>query len=137
MLLQATLHHVPGHGWTMDSLARGAEDLGLPSVVHGVFPGGPSGLVNAYLEQCQHQFAQQAQDPMEGSISDRVRALTMLRLELLKPYARRWPEAVALLAVNPPIAFHHLSTLVDDIWFYAGDRSPDVSRLLNLTLHGF
>ncbi|KAI8341764.1 COQ9-domain-containing protein [Chlamydoabsidia padenii] len=130
-LLQATLRHVPAHGWTMESLARGASDMNLPSVVHGVFPGGPIGLIDAYLDQCQQQFTQFAiqQSPKETSIPQRVRTLTARRLDLLEPYARRWPEALAILAhpTHASIGFRHLSNLVDDIWYYAGDRSPDMN----------
>ncbi|KAI8093899.1 rpsU-divergently transcribed protein [Halteromyces radiatus] len=134
-LLQATLAHVPEHGWTMESISQGAAELGFPSVVHGVFPGGPAGLVDTYLEDCQQRFVQlMASGPEQywhpnASMTDKVRALTVLRLNMLKPYARRWPEAVSILAVpsNLPMAMHHLSQVVDDIWYYAGDRSPDMN----------
>lgn len=39
------------------------------------------------------------------------------------------PQAMSLLLLphNIPDSLKHLSTLVDDIWYYAGDRSTDVS----------
>ncbi|CAO3592253.1 unnamed protein product [Absidia cylindrospora] len=137
-LLQASLGHVAQHGWTMESMAHGAADMGLPSVVHGVFPGGPAGLVDAYLQECQQEFTRLMNTNGNGpeqywhpqaSMTDKVRALTVLRLNMLKPYARRWPEALAILATpsNVPMGFRHLSELVDDIWYYAGDRSPDMN----------
>lgn len=35
--------------------------------------------------------------------------------------------SILLLPHNIPDSLKHLSTLVDDIWYYAGDRSTDVS----------
>ncbi|CAO3623578.1 unnamed protein product [Cunninghamella blakesleeana] len=139
-ILQATLEYVPTYGWTMESMQKGAEQLGYPSVAHGVFSGGPIGLIDAYLEDCQRQFNDLMKKEIESdspeqywhphaTMTDKIRALTVLRLNMLKPYAHKWPEAVAILAypTNAPIALHHLSTIVDDIWYFAGDRSSDMS----------
>ncbi|KAI9301755.1 COQ9-domain-containing protein [Cunninghamella echinulata] len=139
-ILKATLEHVPTYGWSMESMHQGAKQLGYPAVIHGVFPGGPIGLIDAYLQDCQRQFnglmkknnndeAQQQYWHPQANMTEKIRALTILRLNMLKPYAHRWPEAVAILAspTNVPIGFHHLSTIVDDIWYYAGDRSADMS----------
>lgn len=35
--------------------------------------------------------------------------------------------SILLLPHNIPDSLKHLSTMVDDIWYYAGDRSTDVS----------
>ena len=35
--------------------------------------------------------------------------------------------SILLLPHNIPDSLKHLSSLVDDIWYYAGDRSTDVS----------
>lgn len=130
----------------MDSMQRGAEQLGYPSVVHGIFSGGPIGLIDAYLEDCQRQFNNLMKKEVGGpeqywhpnaTMTDKIRALTVLRLNMLKPYAHRWPEAVAILAYpsNAPTALHHLSTIVDDIWYFAGDRSSDVSYFFYLNIY--
>lgn len=42
--------------------------------------------------------------------------------------------SILLLPHNIPDSLKHLSTMVDDIWYYAGDRSTDVSVSLLLTL---
>ncbi|KAI8065176.1 COQ9-domain-containing protein [Gongronella butleri] len=135
MLLHATLKHVPALGWTRQSMAQGAQDLGLSSAMQGVFSGGPSGLVDAYLQDCRRQFVQNiereysdlVQDP---SMTSRVRRLTRLRLKLLEPYAHRWPEALATTTSSPTAVtatLGHLADIVDDIWYFAGDRSPDMN----------
>ncbi|KAL0155685.1 hypothetical protein M9458_049948, partial [Cirrhinus mrigala] len=35
--------------------------------------------------------------------------------------------SILLLPNNIPDSLKHLSTMVDDIWYYAGDRSTDVN----------
>ena len=45
----------------------------------------------------------------------------------------RWIEAMGLMALPPniPTSLRHFSGLVDDIWYYAGDTSADVSPSTN------
>ena len=47
---------------------------------------------------------------------------------MLGPYLSRWPEALGLLALphNAPTSLANFGTLLDDIWYHAGDRSSDV-----------
>lgn len=55
-----------------------------------------------------------------------------MRLRLVIPYIDKWPTALAGLT-NPrvvPHALTNLFNLVDDIAFYAGDRSADVSKTI-------
>lgn len=65
------------------------------------------------------------------SASEIVKLAVMTRLEMTRPYIKRWPEALAIMAhpTNAPMSFNQLGRLVDDIWFYAGDKSPDVCRI--------
>lgn len=62
------------------------------------------------------------------SATDIVRLAIITRLEMTRPYIKRWPEALAIMAhpTNSIMSFTQLGKLVDDIWFYAGDKSPDV-----------
>ncbi len=41
--------------------------------------------------------------------------------------------SILLLPHNIPDSLKHLSTMVDDIWYYAGDRSTDVSGFFDPT----
>lgn len=43
--------------------------------------------------------------------------------------------SILLLPHNIPDSLKHLSTMVDDIWYYAGDRSTDVSGFFDPTLY--
>lgn len=52
------------------------------------------------------------------------------RLLMNMPYIKQWPQALALLALpnNIPNSIHTILQLSDDICYYAGDRSVDVSK---------
>ncbi|KAI8391818.1 rpsU-divergently transcribed protein [Radiomyces spectabilis] len=133
-MLKATLPFVPSHGWSMESIALGAKSLGYPSVAHGVFPGGEAGLIDAFLKDCRREFVAriaelQASGKLEGlSMTEKVRELTAMRLMMMKPYIRRWPEALAVMGrpSNVSSSLLHLGEIADDVWYYAGDRSPDM-----------
>ncbi|KAJ1555657.1 Ubiquinone biosynthesis protein coq9, mitochondrial, partial [Nowakowskiella sp. JEL0078] len=57
-------------------------------------------------------------------------------LKLTQPYVRRWPEAVALLALpkNIPTTMSNLHELVDEMWYLSGDRSVDMNYYSKRTL---
>ena len=48
---------------------------------------------------------------------------------MLIPYLNKWPQAMALKAfpANTPSALQTLALMVDDMWYWAGDRSTDFS----------
>ena len=52
------------------------------------------------------------------------------RLKMNIEYITTWPKAMALnaLPTNAPQALDTTGTLIDHIWYYAGDRSHDVSK---------
>ena len=54
---------------------------------------------------------------------------------MIIPYISKWPQALAIMTLRPnvPPALANLLTLVDDICYYAGDRSVDVSY--NTAIH--
>lgn len=59
-----------------------------------------------------------------------VRDALETRLRMVVPYLPVWPQALALMTLPPnvPTGLANLLTLVDDVCYYAGDRSVDVSR---------
>ncbi|KAI8365645.1 COQ9-domain-containing protein [Choanephora cucurbitarum] len=132
-LLEATLPFVQKHGWSMESMMQGARSLGYPSVAHGIFSGGEAGLIDVHLAVQRENFVKQIkekaeQGELEGlTMNEKIKLLTSMRLELNKPYIKQWPEALAIMArpSNVPMSLKHLGDIVDDIWYYAGDRSPD------------
>lgn len=48
---------------------------------------------------------------------------------MLIPFLNKWPQAMALKAfpANTPSALQTLALMVDDMWYWAGDRSTDFS----------
>lgn len=65
-LLEATLPFIPEHGWTMESIVRGTEALGYPSVAHGLFEDGEAGLVDAFLTRCRRQHIESIQKALSN-----------------------------------------------------------------------
>jgi len=63
-----------------------------------------------------------------------VRDAIETRLRMVISYKKTWPQAMALMSLPPnvPTALANLLTLVDDICYYAGDRSVDVSCIFEL-----
>ena len=48
---------------------------------------------------------------------------------MIVPYIDTWPQAMAIqtLPQNAVESWTNLANLMDEIWYYAGDRSVDVS----------
>nr|XP_033490688.1 ubiquinone biosynthesis protein COQ9, mitochondrial [Epinephelus lanceolatus] len=137
-ILTAALEFVPQHGWSMEAIAAAAETLGLSSASSGMFYKGAGDLVLHFIAQCnsqlteilaeQHNQVQLGQaEPKETA--DFLRDAVETRLRMYIPYIETWPQAMSILLLphNIPDSLKHLSTLVDDIWYYAGDRSTDMN----------
>ncbi|XP_037537928.1 ubiquinone biosynthesis protein COQ9, mitochondrial-like, partial [Nematolebias whitei] len=137
-LLTAALEFVPQHGWSMEAIAAGAESLGLSSASTGMFSNGMGDLVLHFIAQCnanlteilaeQHNQVQQGQvEPKQTAefLKDAIET----RLRMYIPYIETWPQAMSILLLphNIPDSLKHLSTMVDNIWYYAGDRSTDMN----------
>jgi len=63
---------------------------------------------------------------------EQVRDAVEKRLRMVIPYKKTWPQAMAIMTLPPnvPVSLANLLTLIDDICYYAGDRSVDVSRII-------
>ncbi|XP_066148374.1 ubiquinone biosynthesis protein COQ9, mitochondrial-like isoform X3 [Euwallacea fornicatus] len=96
-ILAASLPYVLELGWSKDCLVKGAEKL-------------------------QNEFSQKPVAP--GKF---VELAIQERLKLLIPYIHKWPQAIAIMSLPPnmPYALAALLTMIDDICYYAGDRSVD------------
>ncbi|KAM9375750.1 ubiquinone biosynthesis protein COQ9, mitochondrial isoform 1-T1 [Pholidichthys leucotaenia] len=137
-ILNAALEFVPLHGWSMEAIAAGAESLGLSSASTGMFSNGAGDLVLHFITQCNSQLTEilaeqhnqvQLGQAEKKKTSDFIRDAIETRLQMYIPYIETWPQAMSILLLphNIPDSLKHLSTMVDDIWYYAGDRSTDVS----------
>ncbi|XP_051916969.1 ubiquinone biosynthesis protein COQ9, mitochondrial [Hippocampus zosterae] len=137
-ILNAALEFVPQHGWTLEAMAAGAETLGLSSASTGMFDNGAGDLVLHFIAHCNSQLretlAEQQKQVQLGQAepkktADFLRDAVEARLRMHIPYIETWPQAMSILLLpyNIPKSLEHLATLVDDIWYYAGDRSTDMN----------
>lgn len=137
-ILNASLTFVEGTGnlgWTRQALVKGAESIGYPSVTHGVFSRGGIELINYFYLKCNQNLMSMIEMQMKSSEvekdpKDFVRWALQQRLSMNIPYIRSWPQALGIMTLpqNVPTSLANLLTLVDDVCYFTGDRSVDVSR---------
>ncbi|KAI8816795.1 COQ9-domain-containing protein [Fimicolochytrium jonesii] len=130
-LAETALSHVPAKGWTIDALAAAAKDLGYPSVLHGLFPGGGADLIDYFLRKSKNEMRAELEgmDLSSMRIPVKIRTACVKRLQLTAPFISKWPDALAVMAQpqNVPMSLRNLGELVDEIWYLAGDRSVDMN----------
>lgn len=147
LILKAALEFVPAYGWSTKALAAGAEKAGFPSTTHGMFNRGGADLVHYFTKTSNEALAERlasdaelaSKEPERKKGTGRiVRDAVELRLRMLIPYINKWPQAMALMALpqNAPEAIRASWTLVDDIWYFAGDRSTDFNYYTKRTTLG-
>lgn len=142
-ILNASLQFVSKHGWSVESIQRGAESINYPGVAHGLFPNGAIELIQHFYLKCNRELIEQLQKELlsTGIDSDgrpkpvevpnprdfTIKAIRM-RLEMIVPYIDTWPQALGLMTLpqNVPASLAQLLTLVDDICYCVGDRSVDI-----------
>lgn len=128
---------MPVHGWSMEAIAAGAESLGLSSASTGMF-NSAGDLVIHFIGHCNSQLTEilaeehkqvQLGQAEPKKTADFLRDAVETRLRMYAPYIETWPQAMSLLLLphNIPEGLKLLSSLVDDIWYYAGDRSTDMN----------
>ncbi|RKU44487.1 Ubiquinone biosynthesis protein coq9, mitochondrial [Coniochaeta pulveracea] len=127
-LLRAAYAHVPQHGFSAESLALGARDIGLLDISTNLLPNGDFDLIRYHLFTQREALVEKSRG-LQGSVRDRVFELTWLRLLGNREVVGRWQEALAIMAQPSyvPASLSALHELVDDIWYLAGDVSVDPS----------
>lgn len=131
-IMDAALPFVSAHGWSQETISKGAQSIGYPGIVHGMFPNGGIELVHYFYSQCNQKLIEQLKTELETNKNhnptEYVRKAVQLRLQMIEPYQSQWPKALGLMSLPPnaPKSLAHLLTLIDDICYYAGDRSVDV-----------
>ncbi|QRC95360.1 hypothetical protein JI435_030560 [Parastagonospora nodorum SN15] len=125
-ILSSAYAHVPGYGFTIDSLKLGARDAGYLDVSTNLFPRGVFDLINYHLVTQRLALKDNVQVPDNGEkklgVGSKVRTLTLARLRANEP-------ALAIMAQPSyvPASISELAKLADEIWFLAGDQSVDSS----------
>lgn len=135
-ILNAALPFVDSLGWTREAIAKGAESIGYPGVIHGMFPNGGIELVYHFYSQNNRKLfeilnEEKSKNPSQfANPVDVVKKAIKIRLQMNEPYLKHWHQAIAMMALPPnvPTSLAQLLTLADDIAYYAGDRSVDVCK---------
>ncbi|TGO29581.1 hypothetical protein BPAE_0013g00320 [Botrytis paeoniae] len=138
-ILRASLPHIPTHGFTLNTLSLGAQDVGYIPAATNLFPKGAFSLAHYHLytqrialknhtELIAPPLENEGREPPKG-VGRRVRALTWERLMGNKDVIHKWQEAQSLLTLpaNLPTSLRELHSLSDEIWFLSGDISVDSS----------
>uniref|UniRef100_A0A8C9QGZ2 Ubiquinone biosynthesis protein n=1 Tax=Spermophilus dauricus TaxID=99837 RepID=A0A8C9QGZ2_SPEDA len=100
-ILTAALEFVPAHGWTAEAIAEGAQSLGLSSAAASMFGNDGSELILHFVTQCNARLAHILEEEQKLALS------------------------ILLLPHNIPPSLSLLTSMVDDMWHYAGDQSTD------------
>lgn len=129
-ILSAALEFVPTHGWTRVSIGKGAESVNYPGVIHGMFSNGGVELVHYFYTNCNEKLAEILQTKEAKDPSKFAQEAIQIRLKMLEPLIKTWPQAIGLMSLPQfaPKSLAIVLTLIDDICYYSGDRSVDVSN---------
>uniref|UniRef100_A0A8C0AR41 Ubiquinone biosynthesis protein n=1 Tax=Buteo japonicus TaxID=224669 RepID=A0A8C0AR41_9AVES len=100
-ILTAALEFVPQHGWTAEAIAEGAKTLGLSVAAAGMFHSDGSELILHFVSQCNTKLSELLEQEQKLALS------------------------ILLLPHNIPSSLNLLTSMIDDIWQYAGDQSTD------------
>ncbi|XP_064104773.1 ubiquinone biosynthesis protein COQ9-B, mitochondrial-like [Macrobrachium nipponense] len=135
-ILDASLPFVHSFGWSQDALSQGAESLGYSGMAHGLFPKGGVELVNHFYATCngrlqgflenEAELVKEQPEIKKGTTAF-IACAVEERLRMNVEYLDIWHKALALHAspLNAQRALENITTLVDHIWYHAGDRSTD------------
>lgn len=134
-ILDAALDFVSTAGWTRNAISKGAEKVEYPGTIHGMFPRGGIELINYFYLKCNKQLIEIMREKVNGAekVEDPKQFVTWAikeRLIMMRPFISTWPQALAIMTLPPnvPTSLANMLTLVDDICYYSGDRSVDVSH---------
>lgn len=137
-ILNASLNYVHNLGWSQQAISAGAESIGYPGIIHGMFPNRGADLVHHFYLTCNTELNKilkeqadvaQTNSKEKKAFEKQIRDVVEIRLRMVIPYKKTWPQALALMSLPPnaPKSLANLLTLVDDICYYAGDRSVDIN----------
>lgn len=127
-IIKRALVHVPFDGWTQDVLERSAAEEGLDSSYGWrLFPSGPLEAVAFWSHLLDQEMLHilPADPPLK--VQEKVTLAVRTRLTLLIPYREAARKTTTYLSLP-----HHMGKAskllyktVNEIWYYAGDRSTD------------
>jgi ubiquinone biosynthesis protein COQ9 len=139
-ILANALKYVNKMGWSVESLAIAAQELGLPAISHGLVENGPIELVYYFVDECNKKMIAEVKNRQEvfGQmlLRDKLKEIIKLRLEYIIPYINRWSEALALMAHPLYISSSlvRMASLADEICYQIGDASTNIDWYAKRTL---
>jgi ubiquinone biosynthesis protein COQ9 len=118
-------------GWGDAALVAAAKTLGLdPGHARLAFPDGTVGMIDAWYASIDARLA--AAFPPERiaamKIRDRIGALILARLDLVRPDKQAARTALSLLARHPLVATRLGWRAADAMWRIAGDTATDLNH---------
>ena len=127
-VLKRILVHVPFEGWTQKVLERAAfEVTGEASYGWRLFPKGPLEAVTYWSALLDQEMIASLPLPEVYRVRERVALAIKTRLEILVSTREVARKTTAYLALpqNMPEASRLLYATVNQVWYYAGDKSTD------------
>lgn len=130
-ILDAALPAIVFDGWTMATLERAAESIGLTSFdTKRAFPNGAAQALALFSARADEEMLSTIRNDYNLAamkIRERIATAVMVRLRLLLPYreAVRRAQGFYGLPWNKPAGLTALYTTVDAMWREAGDTSTD------------
>ncbi len=130
--IMALLPRVPEYGWSQRALEAALGDIGQdPATAQPLFPDGAIEMIETACDLTDRRMAEAAEalDLPSMRISQRVRVLIVLRLQLNRSHKEAIRRAMAVLALpgNAVRASCITGRTADAIWRAAGDQSDDFS----------
>jgi ubiquinone biosynthesis protein COQ9 len=130
-ILNKALPDVIFDGWSMDSIAKAAADLGYDGLtIKAAFPAGIVDVLDAFADWADRKMLDTLGNSEDMRVRDRVRHALINRFELLSPH-KEAVKASLKFWLNPlrkPRAAKITWRTADVIWDWAGDTSTDYNR---------
>ncbi|GGC45926.1 hypothetical protein GCM10011504_25510 [Siccirubricoccus deserti] len=130
--IRALLPLAARQGWNWGSLRAALAAIGeAPAVAESLFPRGPVGAVEAWIDLINRDMTEAAaEEGVPGlRVPDRIRRVVELRLLAVAPHKAALRRALSLLSLpwNLPAALRTSASTANAMWYAAGDTSADFS----------
>lgn len=131
--------HAAFDGWSLEALARAAEELGVPADrARLAFPGGQAEMVDAWFDSIDIAMAEAFPPERIAAlkIRERIRDLILFRLTTIQEQREALRRALAILAMpQNALAGARLAwRSADRIWRLAGDTATDFNHYSKRTI---
>ena len=127
-ILKRALVHVPFEGWSKEILERAAFEEGIdPSYGWRLFPAGPLDAITLWSQLLDQEMLHALPLDETLRVPEKVTLAVKTRLTLLIPYREAARKTAKFLSLPHHMGkgSHLLYATVNEIWYYAGDKSTD------------